>query len=115
MKTQSSMGRTSSSSSKCCGSKCSQKCWLLYILVIIALILSGINFWMNLYRHEALKAEFKELKRKQNETNEKIHNPQFHELYLAAKVSQHLIDKDDKKNRTGASVKARVIYEVFYY
>ena len=68
---------------------------------------------MNLYRHEALKAEFEELKRKQNETNEKIHNPQFHELYLAAKVSQNLIDNDEK-NRTGASVKARVIYEVFY-
>ena len=109
MKTQSNMGRTNSSSSKCCSTP-----WLLYLLVIIALVLSGLNFWMNLYRHEALKSEFMELKRKQNETNEKIHNPEFHELYLAAKVSQHLTDKDDESNRTGSSVKARVIYEVFY-
>ena len=108
MKTQSSMGRANSPpSSKCCAST-----WLLYMLVILALALSGLNFWMNLYRHEKLREEVSALDKKLNETIEKIKNPQFLDLSLAKKLNKDSIHLQDGGNSSGAKIKARLIYEV---
>ena len=124
MKTQSNMGRatttaSSSSSSKCC----TTSNFLLYLLVTLALALSGLNFWMNLYRHEQLREEVASLDLKVNETNHKVQNPQFVELSLkklnklldksGAKVgnSHHPDSLDDDSIKEG-HVKARLIYEV---
>ena len=124
MKTQSNMGRattnaSSSSSSKCC----TTSNFLLYLLVTLALALSGLNFWMNLYRHEQLREEVASLEQNVNETNHKVQNPQFVELSL--KKLNKLLDKsggnvgnshhpdslDDGSIKEG-HVKARLIYEV---
>ena len=101
------MGRSNSASSKCCNSS-----WLLYLLVILALALSGLNFWMNLYRHEKLRFEVSALDKKLNETIEKIKNPQFLDLSLAEKVNKALMYPQNGTNNTGAHIKARLIYEV---
>ena len=124
MKTQASMGRAStnaspSSSSRCC----TTSNFLLYLLVTLALALSGLNFWMNLYRHEQLREEVASLDQNINETNHKVQNPQFVELSLkklnslldksGAKVgnSHHPDSLDDDSIKEGHA-KARLIYEV---
>ena len=107
MKTQSNTGRSSSSSS----SKCCNSAWLLYLLVILALALSGLNFWMNLYRHEQLRFEVSELDKKLNETIEKIRNPQFLDLSLSEKVDNALISPLNGTHVKDAHIKARLIYE----
>ena len=125
MKTQANMGRattnaSSSSSSRCC----TTSNFLLYLLVILALALSGLNFWMNLYRHEQLREEVASLDLKVNETNHKVQNPQFVELSLkklnrlldqsGAKVDNiHHPDSLDDDSIKEGHVKARLIYEVF--
>ena len=109
MKAQSNMGRTtSSSSSKCCATP-----WLLYLLVIIALVLSGLNFWMNLYRHEQLRSEVRDLETRINATKEKVQNPQFVEMYLKENHNLEFINKESKDlNGNNANIRARLIYDV---
>ena len=108
MKTQSNMGRTNSSSSKCCSTP-----WLLYLLVIISLVLSGLNFWMNLYRHEQLRSEVRDLETRINATKEKVQNPQFVEMYLKENHNFEFMNKDSKElNGKGANMRARLIYDV---
>ena len=51
--------------------------WLLYLLVILALVLSALNFWMNLYRHEQLRSEVSAFDEKLNETIQRMENLQF--------------------------------------
>ena len=108
MKTQSSMGRTPSSSSKCCATP-----WLLYLLVIIALVLSGLNFWMNLYRHEQLRSEVRDLEARINETKEKVQNPVFVEMYLKENLNDAFLNKEHEGNsEKGPDIRARLIYDV---
>ena len=108
MKRQSSMGRSNTSSS----SKCRNSSWLLYLLVILALALSGLNFWMNLYRHEKLRSKVAALDKKLNDTIERIENPQFFDLSLAERVNKALVYQQNGTNTTNAHIKARLIYEV---
>ena len=108
MKAQSNMGRTTSSSSKCCATP-----WLLYLLVIIALVLSGLNFWMNLYRHEQLRSEVKDLEARINETKEKVQNPQFVEMYLKENLNHNFVSKErEGHSEKGPDIRARLIYDV---
>ena len=92
MKNQSNVGRSNSSSSKCCATP-----WLLYLLVIVALVLSGLNFWMNLYRHEQLRSEVRDLEARINSTKDKVQNPKFVEMYLKENLNQELMNKDSVK------------------
>ena len=108
MKNQSNAGRTNSSSSKCCATP-----WLLYLLVIVALVLSGLNFWMNLYRHEQLRSEVRDLEARINSTKDKVQNPKFVEMYLKENLNQELMNKDSEgHNGKSADIRARLIYDV---
>ena len=120
MKSQSDMGRSNTASSKCCNSS-----WLLYLLVILALVLSGLNFWMNLYRHEQLRFEVSAIDKQLNKTNEKIKNPDFlqirFEISAIDKKLNETIEKItnpellDLSLAEKSNIKARLIYEVMRY
>ena len=101
MKTQgSNMGTSTPSSSRCCNWP-----WLLYLLVILALVLSGLNFWMNIYRHEKLRFEVDAIDEKLNRTIE------AYRLNIL-EVSKLQSDPDNWNNAGTNTTNVRLVYEV---
>ena len=94
------MGTSTSSSSRCCNWP-----WLLYLLVILALVLSGLNFWMNIYRHEKLRFEVDALDEKLNRTIE------AYRLNIL-EVSKLQSDPDNWNNAGTNTTNVRLVYEV---
>ena len=102
------MGHSTSSSSRCCNWP-----WQLYLLVILALVLSALNFWMNLYRHEQLRSEVSAFDEKLNETIQRMENLQFiNDCFVAETDGPKARPRNQTTSCTGKPTGARLIYEV---
>ena len=68
---------------------------------------------MNLYRHEQLRSEVKDLEARINETKEKVQNPQFVEMYLKENLNHNFVSKErEGHSEKGPDIRARLIYDV---